>query len=278
MCQFCVEHGEGERWYLQAKNYAFDLESDLKRRDYMVDFISGFPQMREGAIKWLDRAEYLPAPLARAGKAAASRHMQKLHFGQVLPLEECEKVFALATSITVIPCICRMNTPGKKADEVCILVTTQPVTPILEAGFKDYESGPGLEDFHTVTSDEAMALVRSCEDEGLLHSVWTFHTPFAAAICNCNLESGCMAMRLTAGYELQMMWRAETVAVLDEEQCTACGRCARICPFDAFTAEKGRVTLHAEQCYGCGICRSVCRSDALALVDRSTVPAVATLW
>ncbi len=42
MCQFCVEHGEGKRWYLQAQNYSADLNSDLERRAYVVKFISGF--------------------------------------------------------------------------------------------------------------------------------------------------------------------------------------------------------------------------------------------
>lgn len=278
MCQFCVEHGEGERWYLQARNYAFDLESDLKRRDYIVGFISDFSKTRESALTWMERVGQLPQPIQRLGKTAMSRHMQKVHYGQVLPIEECEKVFSLATSITVIPCICRMHAPGKRADEVCILVTTQPIASVLEEGFKDYVDGPDLDDFHTLSVAEAMELVSSCEDQGLMHSVWTFQTPFTAAICNCNLESGCMAMRLTREYEMQMMWRAETVAVLDDEMCTACGRCVKMCPFDAITAQSGSVTLHAEKCWGCGICRTACQSDALNLVDRSSVPQVASLW
>lgn len=278
MCRFCVEHGEGERWYLQAKNYSYDLTSDLKRRQYIVDFVSGFGATRENALRWMEIAGRLPGPLERAGKAAASRHMQKIHFGQALPLEECANVFNLATSITVIPCICRMHAPGKTADEVCMLVSTQPVAPVLLEGFSGYDDGPDLDDFHTVTRKEAMDLVHRCEEKGLMHSVWTFHTPFTAAICNCNLESGCMAMRLTRDHEMQMMWRAETVAVMDDDRCTSCGRCAKICPFEAIVAEKGRVQLETGKCWGCGICRSVCSADALSLVNRSAVPCVANVW
>jgi hypothetical protein len=25
MCEFCTEHGEGKKWYLQMKNYAKEL-------------------------------------------------------------------------------------------------------------------------------------------------------------------------------------------------------------------------------------------------------------
>jgi Pyruvate/2-oxoacid:ferredoxin oxidoreductase delta subunit len=277
MCQFCVEHGEGKRWYLNAKNYAYDLESDVKRRDYVVHFVSDFADTRENAIRWMERLNRLPAPLEKSAKAAASRHMRPRHFGQPVPIEECEQILGLATSITAIPCICRMHTPGKNADEVCILVTTQPIEPYLRAGFESYANGPDLDDFHTMDVAETMALLRSCEEKGLMHSVWTFQTPFAAAICNCNLESGCMAMKLTAGYEMKLMWRGESVIRLDEHACTACGACAELCPFEAIQAN-GSVAASAERCWGCGICRSACPSEALSLVDRRTVPEVAALW
>jgi ferredoxin len=277
VCRFCVEHGEGERWYLNAKNYAFDLESDLKRRDYVIDFIDGFGRRRAGAITWMERLGSLPAPLGRLGKAAISNRMKAHHFGQPVPLEECEDILRLSTSITVIPCVCRMHTPGKAAEEVCLLVTTQPVVPYLKEGFKDYAEGPDLDDFRTMSVDEAMELLRRSEERGLMHSIWTFETPFAAAICNCNLESGCMAMKLTAGYEMKMMWRGESVVRLDASLCEQCGRCAAICPFGAISSN-GSVLAHADRCWGCGICRSVCDHGALGMVDRRTVPEVAALW
>jgi len=278
MCQFCVEHGEGERWYLQAKNYAYDLDSDLKRREYILEFISGFDAMRSKAITAGEVLGTLPEPLARLGKNAISRSMQKNHFGQPLPLEDCEQVLDMATSITVIPCVCRMHERNRAAEEVCILVTAKPIIPLLAEGFADYDGGPELDDFHTLDKEAAMELLRSCEERGLMHSIWTFQTPFTAAICNCNQSSGCMAMKMTAGYGIKLMWRGEDVAAIDYERCTRCGKCARICPFEAISAGRGKVTLHAEKCWGCGICRATCGSDAISLSARSSVPAVANLW
>jgi len=278
MCKFCVEHGEGERWYLQAKNYAYDLNSDLDRREYITHFVSGFPEMRSNVLAWMDRFELLPAPLSRAGKALISRRQQDIHYGQPVPLEECEQILDIATSITAIPCICRMHEPGKKADQVCMLVTTQPVDALLAEGFRDYKDGPDLDDFNRLDKESAMALLRRCEEDGLMHSIWTFKTPFSAAICNCNVESGCMAMKLTSRYDLKMMWRGESVAVLDAQRCTNCGRCARVCPFGAIQTSSGRVNLRATECWGCGICRSACRNDALSLTARANIPEVARLW
>ena len=279
MCQFCVEHGEGKRWYLNAKNYSYDLQSDLRRRRYVVDFVAGFDEARANAIATMELLGRMPRPVERAGKAYASKRMQGHHFGQPVPIEECDQILEIATSITVIPCICRMHAPGQRAEEVCMLVTTQPIEPYLAEGFSDYGVGPDLEDFHRVEKAEAMRLLEDCEEHGLMHSIWTFQTPFAAAICNCNLESGCMAMRLTKGYEMKLMWRGEWIAQADDQACTSCGRCAMACPFDAISKTAGGTFApRAEDCWGCGVCRAHCSEEALSLVDRRSVPAVAALW
>jgi len=279
MCQFCVEHGEGKRWYLQAQNYAFDLDADLKRRDYVVRFVRGFDTMRASAITAGDILGKLPAPVGRLGRYVITKNMQKSHFGQPVSIEDCEKVLALATSITAIPCICRMHEPNRTADAVCLLVTAKPINDVVAEGFADYDGGPDLGDFHSMTTDETMTLLRECEQHGLMHSIWTFKTPFTAAICNCNLSSGCMAMKMTATYGIKVMWRGEDVAVFDAEKCSGCNRCAKACPFDAI-ATNGRnpVIPHAEKCWGCGICRSHCSQDAIQLVDRRSLASVATVW
>ncbi len=278
MCRFCVEHGEGERWYLNARNYAYDLASDVRRSTYIREFIAGFGQMRSSALAWAERADRLPVPLSRAGKALVSRRMRSRHFGQPVPIEECARILGLATSVTVIPCICRMHAPGKRADEVCILVTTQPIEALLADGFKDYRNGPEPGDFHRISTHEAMRLLEECERSGLMHSVWTFITPFTAAICNCELESGCMAMHMTLGHGVKLMWRGEWVAELDQARCHQCGACVRRCPFGAILRSGRSVTLRRADCWGCGVCRSACAYDALRLVDRRQVRPVANLW
>ena len=188
MCQFCVEHGEGKRWYLNAKNYSYDLESDLRRREYIHDFISGFDEMRANAVAGMELLGKMPGPFERAVKSM----LLEAHAGTPLRPAGAHRGVRRRSStspppITVIPCICRMHAPGQRAEEVCMLVTTQPIEPYLADGFKDYAAGPDLDDFHRMEKAEAMQLLRECEDNGLMHSIWTFQTPFAAAICNCNL-------------------------------------------------------------------------------------------
>jgi len=39
MCEFCVRHGDGKRWYLNAANYAEELLHDLRREKYIEEFL-----------------------------------------------------------------------------------------------------------------------------------------------------------------------------------------------------------------------------------------------
>jgi len=278
VCRFCVEHGEGERWYLQARNYAYDLESDLKRRGYMVSFLRDFDRNRAKVIAGLDVARTLPKPIADFGRRKFQAAMREHHFGQPVPIEDVEGILDLATSITRIPCVCR-RFAGTRDERHCFLVTTQPVGDILVEGFRDYVDGPRLEDFHVVPKAEALAAMCGFEERGLMHSVWTFETPFIAAICNCDVASGCMAMKISVSYDTPIMWRGESFAEVDREACAGCGECVALCPFGVMRqAADRRVEVSPSACWGCGVCRAGCATRAIRLRDRRELPLAAQAW
>jgi dihydroorotate dehydrogenase subfamily 1 len=57
---------------------------------------------------------------------------------------------------------------------------------------------------------------------------------------------------------------APVPAVVDEERCTACGRCAEVCAFGAVRMPAGgKARVQAERCIGCGLCVSVCPADCI---------------
>ncbi|MRR11938.1 4Fe-4S dicluster domain-containing protein [bacterium] len=280
MCEFCVQHGDGEKWYLRAQNYIADLESDLTRRGYLIDFVQDFPATRKKALRGVAVLDRAPRPLAAAAKREFNKHQREHHFGQPVPIEECERIFEMATSIVQLPCVCR-SAAGTPEQGYCLAVTTGPIDSALSEAFAGYEGGPDTAGFQRLSVAEATALLRRCEDEGLMHSVWTFHSPLIGAICNCDLSSGCMAMNLTVAHDVKIMWRGEYVVGLDAASCTGCGACVRRCPFGAIDAPASRsmpVHVRQEACYGCGVCRSACRSGALSLADRASVPAMSQLW
>jgi NAD-dependent dihydropyrimidine dehydrogenase PreA subunit len=278
MCQFCVQHGDGEKWYLQAQNYARDLESDLARRGYIVSFISDFESNRRKIRAGLSALRFVPKPLGAPFRARASRYMRENHFGQPVPIEECEQIVEMATSVVRMPCLCR----GQRSAEegVCLVATVRPVDDVLAEGWSSYANGPDVSEFERLDKEGTLALLRQCERRGLAHTIWTFQTPFVAAICNCDIASGCMAMKLQLEHNIKVMWKGEWVARLAEEECTACGACVPMCPFGALSRPRngGPVTLARESCWGCGTCRTACRPGALKLVDRHSVPEVAHNW
>ena len=278
MCQFCVQHGDGERWYLQAANYAADLESDLARRGYVISFIGDFEANRAKVLAGVKALRAVPTPVAARMRERASAHMQENHFGQPVPNEECEKIFRIATSIVRIPCLCRGERSAE--DGVCLVTTVRPVDDVLAEGWASYEDGPDVSSFERLDRESALALLRRCEERGLAHTVWTFKTPFIAAVCNCDLASGCMAMNLTLKHDVKVMWKGEWVARLSEDACTSCGACVPACPFGALTEARngGSVVFSDRACWGCGTCRSACATGALTLAERREVPALATDW
>lgn len=276
MCQFCVQHGDGKAWYLQAQTYAYDLDADLERRDYLIDFVKDFGSNREFVLRNLERLGRLPAPLRDLGRAIASKRMQTYHFGQPVPIEECEAILDIATSVVRIPCPCRYAA-GSKDDGYCLAITTKPIDRYLDEAFADYELGPDTQKFERLTKAQTLAVLRRTEEEGLMHSVWTFVTPFIGSICNCSLEAGCMAMRFTVEHETPLMFKGHYLAAVDPEACIGCAECVPRCPFKALAVGPGtkRAVIDEEKCYGCGVCRSACEYDALRLVARPEAPVVA---
>jgi Pyruvate/2-oxoacid:ferredoxin oxidoreductase delta subunit len=268
MCRFCVEHGDGKKWYLQASSYAAELSADLKRRGYMVGFLRDFDRNRRRALTAAELLDAAPRLIADPLRRRFSRRMQRTHFGQPVPIEECERIFDLATSIVNVPCPCRTFAGGRE-EGYCLLVTTAPVDDgLLAEAYRGYGSGPDVSAFQRLTKAEGVALLRRCETQGLMHSVWTFLTPFIGAICNCNLDSGCLAMRLTVGHGAKLMWKGESVARVDASACTGCGSCAAICPFKAIDAAVSGVAVRQADCWGCGVCRAACGPGAISLQER----------
>ncbi|PKQ29110.1 MAG: hypothetical protein CVT60_07030, partial [Actinobacteria bacterium HGW-Actinobacteria-10] len=169
MCEFCVQHGDGKTWYLRAENYISELENDLERRDYLVDFVQGFPRMRTRALRGVAVLEHLPSPVSSAVKRKVLAHQKENHFGQPVPIEECERIFEHATSIVQLPCVCR-DAAGGPEEGYCIAVTTGPVDGALVEAFKGFGSGPDTAGLQRMTAAQATELLRKCEREGLMHS------------------------------------------------------------------------------------------------------------
>jgi dihydroorotate dehydrogenase (fumarate) len=54
-------------------------------------------------------------------------------------------------------------------------------------------------------------------------------------------------------------------ASCDRETCTACGRCEKVCIYDAIQFVDKKPIMDRDKCDGCGLCASICRVDAIQL-------------
>jgi ferredoxin len=281
MCEFCHRHGEGKKWYLRAENYSEDLLSDIRRRKFIEGFFSG-PELLREELEKVEKLDRAPALVRRAIIRAVSNRQKQVHYGQVVPIEDLERILGLVNSVVRLPCICRKITLGKEK-RYCYGVSISPgggeLVRIIDGLDKSYVKGPDTSGFETLSKDEALQALREHEREGLCHTVWTFRTPFIGGICNCD-RSDCVAMKTTVTHELPVMFRAEYVAQVDPEKCSGCRQCMRVCQFGAMTysAAQKKSVVDARRCYGCGICRAACSKEAVSLLDSASLPAVASLW
>jgi NAD-dependent dihydropyrimidine dehydrogenase PreA subunit len=281
MCEFCLKHGEGKKWYLQAKNYSDDLLSDIRRRKFIENFFTDTESLKNG-LERLEKLQKAPNIVKTIVRRLISRRMKKVHFGQVVPIEDIEQIFGFVNSIVRVACICRHITLGSEK-RYCYGVSLEPdfgqYGQIIRGLDSSFLGGPDTDAFETLTKDQAISAFRDHEREGLCHSVWTFYSPFIAGVCNCD-RSDCLAMRCTVTEGVPIMYRAEYVAGVDPDSCNGCRQCMRVCQFGAiaYSAANKKAMIDPKRCYGCGICRSVCSKDAITLEPRSNVPAAATLW
>ena len=282
MCEFCHKHGEGQKWYLRAENYSEDLLSDLRRRRFIQRFFREPDHINEG-MEGLERLRRAPSFVRSVITPFIVNRQKKSHYGQVLPIEEVERIFTFVNSVVRLPCICRQAMTGTE-QRYCYGVSMVPqeesrLYRIIREIDASYLTGPDTRGLEALSKGEALASLRDLEKKGLCHTVWTFVAPFTGGICNCD-RSDCGAMQATVTMDFPVMFRAEYVARLDPERCNGCRQCMRVCQFGAmgYSIAHEKVTIDPRRCYGCGICRSVCTRDAIVLAERASVPLAQGVW
>lgn len=263
VCEFCIKHGEGKKWYEVMENYSVELLNQSSRTDYIKTF---FPNIERSATSTIGKLEWTKAkiPLAyRFIRKLGTVRMKNLHFGQVVPLEDAEKIIDMVQSVTRIPCVCRSVTIGHRNARYCLVLGIDP------AGiFGDY---PDLKaSLETLNPLQAKGLLREFDQKGLVHSIWTFKTPYIGAICNCDRD--CLAYRIQVSKDLmEIMFKAEYIAEVDPMLCSGCRNCQKMCQFGAleYSAFNKKCSINYVKCYGCGLCRNVCPKQAIYLSEKN---------
>lgn len=289
MCEFCHEHGEGKKWYLQMKNYSRELlheelsssQKEITKVTTRVEWLNRFTEsFVTPAISGVSEAgDEVQTALSATSPAEVQPSEDEIlegrkvvHFGQVLPIEDVEEVIDMVDSITRLPCGCRYISTGKADKRYCFGVAMDRTGILGE--FPDASSS-----LEVLDKEEAKSIFRKYDEEGLMHSIWTGMTPYVIGICNCDRD--CMAY---GGYIVKggipSFFRAEYICKVDWDLCTGCKSCMSQCQFGAqfYSSALSKVYIEPSKCFGCGVCRAACPNDAITLVPRQEEPEAANIW
>lgn len=269
MCEFCTKHGEGKKWYLNVKNYGQDLLSDVNRYAFTKDFFYWLDRTYRSKFNILRSFASVNPLIGSLMKGGVKRWLIYKHWGQVVPIEDVDRILSITNSITRVPCVCRKITTGKE-HRMCLLISINPEKiGIAEIVDKSFFGGPNVTRFEKISKENAMSMARSNERAGLIHTIWTFKAPFIGGLCSCDMSSGCIAMRMYKEVA-PVLFKAEYIASLNADRCTGCGQCVKACQFNALylDKEKKKTVVINSKCYGCGLCRVACKEEALFLANR----------
>ncbi|KPJ50790.1 hypothetical protein AMJ40_01760 [candidate division TA06 bacterium DG_26] len=285
MCEFCTEHGEGKKWYLQMKNYAEELlHEELSseqtrvvkaktRLEWNLRFWKGFMMPAiTGIAEATDSQESGGTAAPELTQEEILERRKRVHFGQVIPIEDVETVIDLVDSITRLPCGCRFISIGKADKRYCFGLGMDKWGIL--GKFPDASSS-----LEVLDKSEAKTILRNYDREGLMHSIWTGVTPYVIGVCNCDRD--CMAYKLYIEKGgTPYFFRAEYICRVDWELCTGCKSCMSQCQFGAqfYSSALGKVYIDPVKCFGCGVCRAVCPHDAITLLPREKDPQAAEIW
>ena len=140
-----------------------------------------------------------------------------------------------------------------------------------------------------LSKSRAMEMIQAANKKGLMQTAEVALTEGGAitgAICNCCADC-CVHPELAVRYDARNLWPlSRYVARHLTDRCTACGLCAKRCPFQAFRAEKvepdrkdnsqlsakksNQIRFKKELCRGCGVCSTTCPEEAIAMIPLDT--------
>jgi len=173
---------------------------------------------------------------------------------QILAMDDVRSIVKNAKSLAVTNCTCRVvDGDCGKPLEVCMQVN--------RAADYSIERGTG----RAITKEEAIDILRTCEEEGLVH-VADNRKEVAHIICNC-CEDCCINWPTPKAGVGKFTAPSRFLAKVDADACTGCEVCIDRCFFDAIHVENEVSVIDAEKCMGCGVCAVTCPTEAISLEE-----------
>ncbi len=292
MCRICVKYGAGTKWYLNPKNYSdevvFGELTKVKMEDTIAGPLLGVEGTMQEVMSTAQRFNWeigfgekidltfqdMHDEMATTFREGLPPLLDQTHAGQVVPLEDAEKIIDLVRGdILLNSCICRKYYGGK---EVMSCMYFNPVADGMEKNIPWYVG-------KRISKEEAKELLREFDKKGIFHGAYWLPIPVVGCICNCEYPY-CIALRARLHYDITDTYRkGEYVALVDANICNGCSgspSCISKCGFGAlrYSPTQGKVIVNQLNCWGCGVCRQACSGKAINLIPREEIPQLKDEW
>ena len=182
---------------------------------------------------------------------------------QILPTQKIRELIEKYDHIAVGNCYCRQH--QEFLDNPCKQIELTPSCMTLGKSAR-HTSNHGFSKL--VSKEEALVILKKCEDAGLVHKAYHLHGDTAkeeVAICNC-----CSCCCLTARDCLifPVVNATNYLASIDEDLCIGCGTCVEKCYNKAIELNDDDKAERLEEfCAGCGVCAYHCPENAISLIE-----------
>jgi Pyruvate/2-oxoacid:ferredoxin oxidoreductase delta subunit len=184
----------------------------------------------------------------------------------VLTLDTLSEMLRKEDTIAVADCYCRST--KRAVGEGC----DHPLRTCLyfgEIALVQLSTGRA----EKIDHDEAMRILRDCEDAGLVHTADN-NEDRLGVLCNC-CACSCPLIRSMRLGGTNVLAPSRFVAEHDAAACVHCDACVEICPVGAISRTETGITIDSARCIGCGLCVSHCPSAGMRMVVRPVPPAMA---
>ncbi|MGE4489937.1 MAG: ATP-binding protein [Kiritimatiellales bacterium] len=89
-----------------------------------------------------------------------------------------------------------------------------------------------------------------------------------AVLADCDVDAADLHLILNPNVQERHDFYSGHEAVIRQADCTACGRCAELCRFDAVQSNGTVFRIDPASCEGCGVCVEFCPANAIDFPDR----------
>jgi formate hydrogenlyase subunit 6/NADH:ubiquinone oxidoreductase subunit I len=187
----------------------------------------------------------------------------------ILDFERASHVIKTASHIGISMCYCRhkMQHVGRECDapmDICMTFNGVASSLIKHNYARLVDASEGMELLHKAYEHNLVQCGENVREN-------------VSFICNC---CGCCCEALVAARKFGMLQPVNTTSYIpkvNDEVCTGCGRCVKVCPIGAIELAKNtldsngkrmKAQVNKEICLGCGVCVRSCCNKGILLESR----------